>query len=373
MIQGFATKDGTLRFRERHEDKTVAKGHFRYVNDLYLTSLGMGTYLGEPDSTTDQMVTDAVKLSAQSGAINVIDTAINYRSQKSERAIGKALKELNEEKAVGRDEIFVSTKNGYVTDDGDIRMEFWTYIHNTLIKNGVIKADDISSGYHCMTIPYLNDQLERSRRNIGLDCIDLMYLHNAVEGQVQDVGMPQFMNMLKDVFEFYEEKRKEGKIKYYGMATWNCFRVMPDNMEHLNLHDVVKLATEVGGENNGFKFIQLPFNMMMDEALMMKNQKINGEMLSVIEAASRLKIGVFTSVPFMQRRLLSDKIVPKFGNIDSVAVRCLQFVRSAGITAPLVGHKRVEHVQENIQVAKIPPFNENDFRELIERLTKVQK
>lgn len=373
MIQGFATKDGTSRFRERHEGKTVANGHFRSINDLYLTSLGMGTYLGEPDSITDQLVTDAVKLSAQSGAINVIDTAINYRSQKSERAIGKALKELNEEKAVGRDEIFVSTKNGYVTDDGDIRMEFWTYIHNTLIKNGVIKADDISSGYHCMTIPYLNDQLERSRRNMGLDCIDLMYLHNAVEGQVQDVGMPQFMNMLKDVFEFYEEKRKEGKIKYYGMATWNCFRVMPDNMEYLNLHDAVKLATEVGGENNGFKFIQLPFNMMMDEALTMKNQKINGEMISVIEAASLLKIGVFTSVPLMQRKLLSDKIVPKFGNIDSVAVRCLQFVRSAGITAPLVGHKRMEHVQENIQVAKIPPFNENDFRELIVRLTKVQK
>jgi len=372
LIQGFATKDGTSRFRERHEGKSVANGHFRSVNDLYLTSLGMGTYLGEPDPATDQMVVDAVKLSTQSGAINVIDTAINYRSQKSERAIGKALKELIEEGVLNRDEVFISTKNGYVTDDGDVRMEFWTYIHNTLVKTGVIKADDISSGYHCMTIPYLNDQLERSRKNLGLDCIDLMYLHNAVEGQVQDVGMQQFMKMLKDVFEFYEQKRKEGKIRYYGMATWNCFRVMPDSMEYLNLHDVVKLAEEVGGEKNGFKFIQLPFNMMVAEALMLKNQKINGEMLSIIETASRLKIGVFTSVPLMQRRLLSDRIVPKFGNIDSVAVRCLQFVRSAGVTAPLVGHKHMEHVQENIQVAKIQPFNEDEFKELIARLTKPQ-
>jgi len=371
LIQGFATKDGTSRFKEKHEGKSVASGHFRSINDLYLTSLGMGTYLGEPDQTTDQMVTDAVKLSTQSGAINVIDTAINYRSQKSERTIGRALKELMEEGAVKRDEVFISTKNGYVTDDGDVRMEFWTYIHNTLVKTGVIKADDISSGYHCMTIPYLNDQLERSRRNLELDCIDLMYLHNAVEGQVQDVGMQQFMKMLKDVFEFYEQKKREGKIKYYGMATWNCFRVMPDNTEYLNLHDVVKLAIEVGGENNGFKFIQLPFNMMMGEALMLKNQKIDGEMLSIIEAASRLKIGVFTSVPLMQRRLLSDKIVPKFGNIDSVAVRCLQFVRSAGVT-PLVGHKRVEHVQENIQVAKMSPFNESEFKELVAKLAKAQ-
>lgn len=371
LIQGFATKDGTSRFREKYEGKSVANGHFRSANDLYLTSLGMGTYLGEPDATTDQMVTDAVKLSIQGGAINVIDTAINYRSQKSERSIGKALKELIEEGAINRDEVFISSKNGYVTDDGDIRMEFWTYIHNTLIKTGVIRAEDISSGYHCMTIPYLNDQLERSLRNLGLDCIDLMYLHNSVEGQVQDVGMQQFMKMLREVFEFYEQKRKEGKIRYYGMATWNCFRVMPDNMEYLNLHDVVKLAREVGGENNGFRFIQLPFNMMMAEALMLKNQKIDGEMLSIIEAASLLKIGVFTSVPLMQRRLLSDKIVPKFGNIDSVAVRCLQFVRSTGVT-PLVGHKRMEHVQENIQVAKIPPIKQDEFKELIARLVKTQ-
>jgi aryl-alcohol dehydrogenase-like predicted oxidoreductase len=370
LIQGFATTDGTSRFREKHEGKSVANGHFRSVNDLSLTSLGMGTYLGEPDSATDQMVTDAVKLSLQSGAINVIDTAVNYRSQKSERAIGRALKELIDQGAINRDEVFVSTKNGYVTDDADIRMEFWTYIHNTLIKNGVIKADDISSGYHCMTIPYLNDQLDRSRRNLGLDCIDLMYLHNAVEGQVQDVGMQQFMTMLKDVFQFYEGKRKEDKIRYYGMATWNCFRVMPGNMEYLNLNDVVNLAKEVGGENHGFRFVQLPFNMMMSEALMLNNQSIDGETLSLIEVASKLKIGVFTSVPLMQRKLLSDKVVPKFGNIDSLAVRCLQFVRSAGVTAPLVGHKRVEHVQENIQVAKIPPINEQEFKEMIAKLAK---
>ena len=372
MIQGSATTDGTSRLREKHEGKSVANGHFRSVNDLSLTSLGMGTYLGEPDSATDQMVTDAVKLSIQSGAINVIDTAVNYRSQKSERAIGKALKELIDQGAISRDQVFVCTKNGYVTDDGDIRMEFWTYIHNTLIKNGVIKPDDISSGYHCMTIPYLNDQLDRSRRNLGLDCIDLMYLHNAVEGQVQDVGMQQFMIMLKDAFKFYEEKRREGKIRYYGMATWNCFRVMPDNMEYLNLNDVVNLAKEVGGEGHGFRFIQLPFNMMMNEALMLNNQGINGEMLSIIEAASKLGIGVFTSVPLMQRRLLNDKVVPKFGNIDSVAVRCLQFIRSAGVTAPLVGHKRMEHVQENIQVAKIPPINEQEFKEMIAKLVRTK-
>ena len=368
MIEGFATKEGTTRFKERNEE-SVAQGHFRSINDLYLTSVGMGTYLGEPDATTDQMVTNAVKLSVQSGAINVIDTAINYRSQKSERSIGKALKELIESGETKRDEVFVSTKNGYVTNDADVPIEFWAYIQNTLIKTGVIKADDISSGYHCMTIPYLADQLERSRRNLGLECIDLMYLHNSVEGQVQDVGIIKFIQMLKVVFQFYEEKRKEGKIRYYGMATWNCFRVNRNNMEYLNLKNVVNIAREVGGENNGFKFVQLPFNMMMNEALSERTQEVDGETATLFEAAKKLGIGVFTSVPLLQGRLLDGDVIPKFSNIDSPVLRCLQLLRSTG-AIPLVGQKHIEHVQENIGIAKIPPLNEGEFKELLAELAK---
>lgn len=370
MIEGSATVEGTSRFREKHEGKTVAAGHFRSVDGLYLTSLGMGTYLGEADDATDQLVKEAVKASIKSGAINVIDTAINYRSQKSERSIGRALNELIEEGTAKRDEVFVSTKNGYITDDGDAKTEFWTYVHNTLVKTGVIKADDISSGYHCMTIPYLDDQLERSRKNLGLECIDLMYLHNSVEGQIQDVEMPQFMQMLRSAFEFYEQKRKEGKIRYYGMATWNCFRAEPGSKEYLNLVDVVRLAKEVGGESHGFRFIQLPFNLMMGEAMLLKNQSIDDSMLSAIDAASLLEIGVFTSVPLLQSKLLNDKFVPAFGNISSVAVRCLQFARSSGITAPLVGQKQLQHVQENIKVAGIPPLDRNEFSQLISMMSQ---
>ena len=64
-----------------------------------------------------------------------------------------------------------------------------------------------------MTIPYLQDQLERSLKNLNLECIDLMYLHNAVEGH-PEMSKSQFLENLKKVFEFYEEKRKEGKLDF---------------------------------------------------------------------------------------------------------------------------------------------------------------
>ena len=355
MIKGYATKEGTARFKSKAKNEK----HFRYVQGLYLTSIGMGTYLGSAKSEEDEMIINAIKVSIKSHAMNVIDTAINYRSQKSERAIGRALKELIDEGMIDREQVFISSKNGYLTDDGDLNMDIWNYIQTRLINTNIIKPDDISSGFHCMTIPFLNDQLERSRRNLGLECIDLMYLHNAIESQVHDVGRDKFMQMLKDAFEFYEAKREEGKIRYYGLATWNCFRVKLDHIEYLNLQDVVDIAKGIK-KDHGFKFIQLPFNLAMPEALTLKNQLVDGEWMNVIEASSRLDITVFTSVPLMQGRLL-DKM-PKIDDL-SPALSCLQFARSAGVI-PLVGQKRLEHVEENIKIADIDPLSKEEFERL---------
>src|SRR5574342_882430 len=337
MVTGWATAEGTARFAKNNQ---VGKDHFRQFSGLTLSSIGIGTYLGNADNATDVLVKDAIKKSVLSG-VNVIDTAINYRSQKAERSVGKAVSELVEEGKVKRDELFISTKNGYITNDADVKEEFWEYINKTLVKTGIIKSNDISSGYHCMTVPYLENQLKTSLKNLGFDCIDLMYLHNAAEGQLQDISKEEFMKNLKQVFEFYEKQRKEGTVKYYGMATWDCFRVPKENSQYILLTDILKLAKEAGGNENGFKFIQLPYNMYLDQALIMPNQIVDGRETSILGAAKNLGIGVFASVPLMQAKLLGPNVIPEFGGLKP-AHSALQFVRSPhGIIAPLVGHKTI--------------------------------
>ena len=118
MISGFATPKGTKNFTEKHD--FVPDKNFKIFQELSMSNIGIGTYLGNPDSETDLAVKEAVKKSIMSG-VNVIDTAINYRAQKAERSVGKAISELVEENKISRDEVFVSTKNGYVTNDGDIQ------------------------------------------------------------------------------------------------------------------------------------------------------------------------------------------------------------------------------------------------------------
>ena len=365
MISGCATSDGTSKFVQNTNAK---KENFNDVQGLLLSNVGIGTYLGEPDSKTDELVKNAVKKSISLG-VNVIDTAINYRAQKAERSVGKAISELIDEGKISRDQIFVSTKNGYVTNDAEIPGDFWKYINDEYVQKGIINAGDISSGYHCMTVPYLEDQLNRSLKNLNLDCIDLLYLHNAVEGQIKDISKEDFLKKLKAVFELYEKKRKEGVIRYYGMATWECFRVANDNPQFLSLEEVVNMAKSIGGEDHGFRFIQLPFNLYYDQAFMIKNQSVNGEQMSILEAAKNLNIGVFTSIPLMQGRLLQPGVMPEFNELNP-PLRALQFIRSTpGVVAPLVGQKSDEHVHENLEIMNISPIPENEFLDLVKKLT----
>ena len=365
MISGFASAEGTQKFAR---NSGVNKINFKKFENLSLSNVGIGTYLGDSDARTDELVTNAVKQSILSG-VNVVDTAINYRSQKAERSVGKAVLELIKEGKITRDEIFISSKNGYVTDDADVQLGFWEYVKEEYSQKGIIKEGDVTSGYHCMTTPYLSDQLDRSLKNLGVECLDLMYLHNAIEGQIKDVSREKFLENLKLVFELYEQKRAEGKIRFYGMATWECFRVTPDNPLYLSLEDTVNLAKKVGGENHGFRFIQLPYNMNYDRALLGKNQLFENKQVSILESAVRLGMGVFTSVPFMQGKLLAPGKIPEFNGLKS-SLGALQFIRSTpGVLAPLVGQKSEQHVRENLEIMKIPQMSEDEFHELVGKLT----
>src|SRR3972149_2199734 len=199
-----------------------------------------------------------------------------------------------------------------------------------------------------------------------------MIMKHCFHLHLADVKQTEIMKNLRMVFEFYESKRKEGKIRFYGMATWECFRVQPDNPNFLELSEVMTLANEVGGAEHGFRFIQLPFNMYLDQALIMKNQSFDGTLDSILQVAKSYEIGVFTSVPLMQAKLLSPGVMPEFNDLKP-SLRALQFTRSTpGVFAPLIGHKLEQHVNENLEIMKIPPITEIEFQNLVKKLRSSQ-
>ncbi|MFQ5724400.1 MAG: aldo/keto reductase, partial [Terriglobia bacterium] len=291
-LAGFATGQGTQRYRDRFSVR-AAPGHFRQKNGLWLSSLGVGTYLGEHDQATDQRYAGAVARCLELG-VNVIDTAINYRFQRSERSVGAALAALIEQGQLAREEVVVSSKAGFLTFDGVSPADPAAYFHQEYVERGVLAPEDVVAGMHCMSPRYLEDQLDRSRRNLCLQTLDNYFLHNP-ETQLQALARAEFLRRVRAAFAKLEELVAAGKIRFYGTATWDGYRISPQARGYLSLEELVRLAEEVAGAGHHFKVVQLPYNLAMPEALLVANQTVAGEPVTLLEAARRLGMFVFAS------------------------------------------------------------------------------
>lgn len=362
MIEGFATEKGTSDYASRFEE--AAKGHFREAGGLWLSSIGLGTYLGNWDDETDRRYSESVIRFLELGG-NVIDTAANYRFQRSERSIGAALKALSG--SVGREELFVSTKAGYLPFDGEPVSDVTAYFDENFVKTGLATVGDLAGGSHCIAPGYLENQIEQSLENLGISTVDLFYVHNP-ESQLSAVDRQTFQARIAKAFEKLEELRGDGKIRAYGVATWNGFRVAPDEEGYHSLEAFVRTARQVGGEDHGFRYIQVPFNIAMPEAYLVPNQSANGRAVALLQAASDLGVTVMASASILQGKLAQN--VPIYirrtlGNQTTDAMSSIQFVRSTpGITTALVGMSSVDHVEENLHLARVEPTTEEDFAEL---------
>lgn len=364
-ISQCASLEGTNRYRNRFKD-TAADNHFREEQNLVLSSLGIGTYLGNPDAETDASYTDAVVRTVGLGA-NVIDTAANYRFQRSERSVGAALTLLTGDEGFAREEILICTKGGYLPFDDAPPRDVRRYVEETFVKPGIARFEDFVGGSHCMTPSYLQHQLDQSLRNMNLECVDVYYVHNP-ESQRDHLSEAEFYARLKLAFESLEKSRAQGKLKSYGVATWNGFRVDPAGRGYHSLARMVTIAREVGGKAHGFRFIQLPFNLAMPEAMTLKNQTVNGDQFSTLEAAAALDVTVVASASILQGRVahaLPAELREPLGSLATDAQMAIQFVRSApGITTALVGMSSPEHVEENLQLAHLEPLQTAQFMQL---------
>jgi aryl-alcohol dehydrogenase-like predicted oxidoreductase len=365
MISGHATAEGTARYAVRFAGQVPGEYFRAFADGLRLSTIGLGTYLGRDDAATDALYADAVARALERG-INVLDTAVNYRHQRSERAIGAALARAIGAGSIRRDEVVVATKGGFLPFDTDVPADANRYFSATYVQTGIVSPGDVV-GSHCMTPRFLNDQIERSRANLGLSTLDIYYVHNP-ESQLEEVARDEFMVRLRAAFETLEQAARDGRIRCYGTATWNGYRVDPDAPGYLSLGDLVALARDVGGEDHRFRVVQLPYNLAMPEAFTRANQKAEDGLVPTLEAARRLGIYVMASASVYQGQLtrnLPPMMAELLPGLETDGQRALQFVRSTpGIGTALVGMKSVAHVEENAAVVTTPPVPWKQFQRL---------
>jgi len=342
--------------------------HFKDgLDELSLSSTGLGTYLGGNDTLTDGLYRGAIKQAIVSGC-NVLDSAINYRCMRSERVIGETLSDLMREGITARDEILISTKGGFIPFDGVPPRDPQAYLQQTFVMAEIMSSADVVADCHCMAPAYLQHQLKTSLSNLGLSCIDVYCLHNP-EVQLDHVSPDKFFSRMRAAFTVLEAAVAQRHIRVYGTATWEGYRAKIGTSGHLSLEALVKIAEEVGGKDHHFKVIQLPYNLGMPEALAEQTQVLNGSAMSFLEAAKALDLYVMASATILHGQLTRGLPVQlREGLGDGTdAQRSIQFVRSTpGMGTALIGMKQSDHVRENLAVVARAPLSFEQFASLFQ-------
>ena len=350
-----ATPEGTSRHLSQRPHQ-FNPHKIRSFDGLTLSAMAAGTYLGASDDATDHLYEEALVHAAQHG-INFFDTAINYRCQRSERNIAYALHKLIGT-GITRDQIFISTKGGFLPADGDPN-SYKEYIYKCYLNTGIMVPDDIVEHCHCMTPKYLQSQIDLSLKNLKCGSIDLYYLHNP-ETQLRAVNESDFYKRLRSAFELLEKNVADEKIRRYGVATWNGFRQGFGAPDRLDLEKIIAIAREVGGANHNLKAIQLPYNLAMLEAVGVPSQKVAEDELPIIPAAVHHGVAVMISAPLMQANVLRlpQAVYGQIAGNESSIQKALNFVLSSpGVTSAMVGMKQIKHVDENRHVLTLPDWD----------------
>jgi len=324
--------------------------------------------LGDPDAATDARYAAAIGRYLELGG-NLLDSAINYRFQRSERALGAALGAALAAGVVRRDEVVLCTKGGYLSYDGNSPADPEAWVRETFIDTGIVQPDEIVDG-HCMAPAYLRHQITQSRQNLQVECIDLYYLHNP-EAQLAAIGPDLFRERLREAFATFEVAVAQGHIRCYGAATWSGLRAAPTEPAYLSLQTLLETARDVSGERHHFRAVQLPLNLRMLEAAGSQNQPGAAGRASLLAVAAENEIAVVASASLLQSQLvgrLPDALRAKFEPGMTDAQRALQFVRSTpGVSAALAGMSQVEHVDENLGLRSLPPMRTEAWRSIFQR------
>jgi aryl-alcohol dehydrogenase-like predicted oxidoreductase len=355
MKQGLASLEATRNFFKNKN--SIVPSSVKECPSFAISSLGLGTYKPEAykDENYEFSYVEAIKKAVDMGC-NHIDTAANYRYTKSEQEIGEALGSLFEN-GIKREELVVATKGGFLPLSYPFPENPYHWIGDTIIKSGLAKEEEIVTDEHCMSVDFIEWSLEASLGRLGLQAVDVFYIHNP-EFELGIVAYPELLKKFGAIAKMLEQKRKDGKLGAYGIASWNGFLNEPSHMEYLSLADFVEVAATHG---NGLRFLQTPFNPAKPHGYMFANQKVDGEFMPAFYAAKKLGLEVVTSSSLLQMNLFKSSFNEGFRDACNLGLasdlqRALQFARSNPLSlSALVGASSIEHIEHDFAILAEDP------------------
>ena len=261
-----------------------------------ISNFGFGLYKGEVSNFKDKELIKIISYGLSRG-VNVIDTAQKYRNGRSEKLIRNILKKIKK-----RENIILISKAGLIP----------SYIKkkNILKKLSVKKSNCLPEMDFSIDPKYISWSVDNSLRIMNTNYIDFYLLHNPEISLLLKNGYKKIINALKVL----EKKRREKKILFYGIATWNGFRRLNRNHFQLNIEKILYDLKKEVGEDHGFRFIEAPLSIGMPDLL---NYKI-GKNFNFSSFLQKNRINFFSSASLYEGNL--DKLVELNKIFNSVSV-----------------------------------------------------
>jgi len=262
--------------------------------------------------------------------VNFIDTADVYGDGRSEQLIGRLLNERKEE-------VFVATKAGR-------RLSPHT-----------------ADGYNRTNLEAFVD---RSLRNLGVDCIDLLQLHCP----------PTEVYYRPEVFKTLDELKRKGKIRYYGVSVEKAAEALKAT-EYANLQSVqiifnmfrLKPATDffpTAKERKVGVIVRVPLaSGLLAGKITAQTKFPEDDHRNFNRQGQAFDMGETFSGVNLETGLKAVEelktIVPQGATLAQIALRWILMFDS--VTCAIPGAKRPRQVDENVEAAVLPPLSVADM------------
>ena len=363
MNRGFASATGTRRYAAAH-----AAYSYRSLGrtGLEVSEAGFGGY--RVDSSV-QVHRQALEYALRSG-INLIDTSANYADGGSERLVGQVLSKLIESGKLGRDEVVIVSKGGYLQGE-NLKLSRQRKGNGDTYPELVVFDEGLE---HCIHPVFLEEQLSRSLQRMQLDHIDGYLLHNPEyylkwaknSGFSAEAASAEYLRRIRAAFRYLEEEVETGRIGFYGISS-NTLPKSAADYEFTSLSAICQLAEEISPQHH-FRLIEFPCNLIETGAITEKNQP-GGK--SLLEYAQDKQVATLINRPLNaiqdeQLVRLADNVYkgdvaeraaafreriasmdPAWHGVSSLSHLALRALRStSGVGSVLVGMRRQSYVED---------------------------
>ena len=263
----------------------------------HVVARASGTYLGREDDATDAAVPAGRSTRALERGINVIDTAVNYRHQRSERAVGAALAEAIRRRAVRRDEVIVATKGGFIPSTARCRAtRAPTSPRRTCSPASSSPATWCGIALHGAALSRRPDR-PQPRRTSGSTTIDVYYLHNPESRSSTRWPPEEFLRRAARAPSRRWRRRwrraRIARVRHRRPGTATA--PIPARPAPVARGDGRRRRATWAAPTTTSRSIQLPYNLGMPEAFTRANQRVGGELRQHAGGGARLGVYVMAS------------------------------------------------------------------------------